>query len=107
MRKTTSLIVALMMAGSAVPGLAQESPPPQPRALADDRPVYETGGKRYETYQQCIAAKKRAQKRGTIAGAVVAGAGAAILGGNLGETALVAGGGALVGREIGRTSKKC
>ena len=72
MRKTTSLILAMMMGGSALPAAAQESPPPQPRAVADDRPVYETGGKRYETYEQCVAAKNRAKKRGTIAGAVVA-----------------------------------
>jgi hypothetical protein len=39
---------------------------------------------------------------------VIAGVGTALLGGNVGETALVAGAGALAGREIGRaTVKQC
>jgi hypothetical protein len=55
-----------------------------------------------------LSAKKRAKARGAVAGAVIAGVGTALLGGNVGETALVAGAGALAGREIGRaTVKRC
>jgi hypothetical protein len=69
--------------------------------------TFEGSKDRFNTLAECRRAKKRAKARGTIAGAAVAGAGAALLGGNLGETALVAGAGALVGRELGRNSKKC
>ena len=75
-------------------------------AMAD--PVrYEYGGKYYETRAECLRAKKRSEKRATIVGAAVAGVGAALLGGNVGETALVAGGGAVVGNVIASKSKKC
>lgn len=95
----TALAVGLA-APAATPALAQ---------AASNRPVvWEHDGKAYETRQQCLRAKERAKKRGTVAGAAIAGVGAALLGGNLGETALVAGAGALTGREIGRaTAKKC
>jgi len=74
----------------------------------DRRVVYEYDGQAYQTRAQCLQAKERAKKRGTVAGAAIAGVGAALLGGNLGESALVAGAGALTGREIGRaTAKKC
>jgi outer membrane lipoprotein SlyB len=79
-----------------------------PVAPAMAEPVrYEHNGKYYKTRAECQAAKKRAEKRGTIVGAAVAGVGAALLGGNVGETALVAGGGAVVGNALGSKSKKC
>jgi len=68
---------------------------------------YEYNGKYYQTRAECLRAKKRSEKRATIVGAAVAGVGAALLGGNLGETALVAGGGAVVGNVIASKSKKC
>ncbi len=67
---------------------------------------YQYNGHNYNNLQQCLDAKRRAKKNGAIAGAVVAGVGAALLGANFGETALVAGGGAVVGHTIG-ASKKC
>lgn len=98
MRIVHSLIVTAIVAG--VPVL--------PAAARDDRrPRYEYDGRYYSSYQQCRAEKRRAEKRGTIAGAATAGIGAALLGGNLGESALVAGGGAIVGNVIGKNSKKC
>lgn len=97
----TLLIIAIslgLMAPAATPVFAQQS-----RAT-----LYEYNGKQYNSLAQCQRAKKRAKARGAVAGAVIAGAGTALLGGNLGETALVAGAGALAGREIGRASvKRC
>ena len=77
--------------------------------FAKSRPtLYEYSGKRYNSLASCQRAKKRAKARGAVAGAVIAGAGTALFGGNFGETALVAGAGALAGREIGRaTVKQC
>lgn len=97
----TPLILAIslgLMAPVATPVFAQQGRPM----------LYEYDGKQYNTLAQCQRAKKRAKARGAVAGAVIAGAGAALLGGNVGETALVAGAGALAGREIGRrTAKQC
>jgi uncharacterized membrane protein len=67
---------------------------------------YEYDGRFYDSLEECRASKKKAKKDGAIAGAAAAGVGAAILGANLGEAALIAGGGALVGKQIGK-SKKC
>lgn len=76
-------------------------------AMAEARSgYYEFKGKRYATYEQCMAAKKRSQRRATVAGAAAAGVGAALLGGGVGESLLVAGGGALVGNELGKSSKR-
>lgn len=74
---------------------------------ANAKPRYEYNGRYYNSYAQCRAEKRRAQKRGTIVGAATAGIGAALLGGNLGESALIAGGGAVVGNVVGKNSKKC
>lgn len=96
----TPLIIAVSL-GLLAPAAAP--------AFAQARPVlYEYGGKQFNSLADCQRAKKRAKARATVAGAVIAGAGAALLGGNVGETALVAGAGALAGREIGRrTVKQC
>jgi hypothetical protein len=75
--------------------------------LAKSQTRYVYDGRYYESRQQCLDAKKRAQQRGTVVGAATAGVGAALLGGNLAESALVAGGGALVGNQLGKNSKKC
>ena len=98
----------------AVATLSLAAPAAAPAAAQETREARNDGGfsfegskDRYRTLAECRRAKNRAKARGTVAGAAVAGAGAAILGGNLGETALVAGAGALVGRELGRGSKKC
>lgn len=100
MRKTMMIAAVLgLSAPVAVPVQAQSN---------DGPVVYETGGKRYNSLAECQRAKKRAKNRATVAGAAIAGAGAALLGGNVAETALVAGAGALAGREIGRrTAKQC
>lgn len=100
MHKTLIIAALVGMAGPvATPAVAQRNNGPV---------LYETGGKRYNSLAECQRAKKRAKDRATVAGAALAGAGAALLGGNLGETALVAGAGALAGREIGkRTVRQC
>lgn len=102
-RVSTPLLmaVAIGLAGPvALPAEAQSN--------SNRRVVYEYDGKAYQTLAECQRAKERAKKRGAVAGAVIAGAGAALLGSNLGESALVAGAGALTGREIGRaTARKC
>lgn len=98
MRIVSSLVMAAVLAGvPAIPAAARD----------DRRPRYEYDGRYYNSYRQCRAEKRRAEKRGTVVGAATAGIGAALLGGNLGESALVAGGGALVGNVIGKNSKKC
>ncbi len=58
----------------------------------------------------CFIERKKAQKKGTVIGAAGAGATGAIAGGNLGESLLAAGAGALAGNQIGKeagTSKRC
>ena len=96
----TSLMIAVSM------GLMMPAVTP---VFAQNRPtLYEYNGNRYNSLATCQRAKKRAKARGAVAGAVIAGAGTALLGGNFGETALVAGAGALAGREIGRASvRRC
>lgn len=99
MRPLIMMIAAMAVAS---PALAQQSAPangPVPQ-------MFETGGKTYATLEECLRAKKRAKTRATIAVAVIAGAGAAVLGGNVGETALVAGAGALAGREIAKATTR-
>lgn len=99
----TPLIIAVSL------GLLMPAVTPAIAQPGHSRPVlYEYGGKRYNSLAACQHAKKRAKARGAVAGAAIAGVGAALLGGNFGETALVAGAGALAGREIGRsTVKQC
>lgn len=67
---------------------------------------YQYDGRGYSSLAQCQAAKRKAGKDGAIVGAATAGIGSAILGANLGEAALIAGGGALVGNQLGK-AKKC
>ena len=86
------LLIALAAPAAAKP----HSPDHGTRQHADRR-----------AYEQCLEDQRQAQKKGTIVGAAGAGAATAIFGGNLGQTALVAGGGALTGRAIGKGSKKC
>ena len=99
MRTPLMLAVSLgLMLPSVTPAFAQQGQPT----------LYEYNGMQYNTLAQCQRAKKRAKDRGAVAGAGIAGVGTALLGGNVGETALVAGAGALAGREIGRaTVKQC
>jgi hypothetical protein len=109
LRNPMLIMAVIGLSGPAMsPALAQQNgnqAQSQPQSLPT---LYEYDGKSYQTLEQCLRAKKRAKARGAIAGAVIAGAGAALLGGNVGESALVAGAGALAGREIGRaTAKRC
>ncbi len=96
MRIITSLLVTAI--ALSVPSL--------PAAAKSNKQRYEYDGRYYNSVAQCQEAKRKAKKDGTIVGAAVAGVGAAVLGANLGETALIAGGGALVGNQLGK-SKKC
>lgn len=115
--RVLSVIIAASLA--AAPTLAQtrESPPPQalgPAAagqpgMARPQPqpqTWETGGKTYASYEDCMAARKKAEKKGAIIGAVVGGGATALLGGNVGKSALGAGAGALVGSQVSK-GKKC
>jgi outer membrane lipoprotein SlyB len=103
LRNPLLIAAAIGLAGPAVnPVLAQSSN----QANNNRQVLYEYDGKSYQTLDQCLRAKKKAKARGAIAGAAIAGVGTAILGGNLAESALVAGAGALAGREIGRASAK-
>ncbi|PZN94457.1 MAG: hypothetical protein DCF31_09535 [Alphaproteobacteria bacterium] len=95
MRITSTLLIAAIAA--TLPALPAE---------ARSKTRYEYNGRTYNSYQQCAAAKKKHKRDGALAGAAIAGVGAALLGGNLGESALIAGGGAVVGHEIG-AKKRC
>ena len=90
------LAATLVLGGAAAPALAKKS----------NQTRYEYNGKYYNSYAACRASRNKSVKEGTIVGAAVAGVGAAVLGANLGETALIAGGGALVGNQLGKT-KRC
>lgn len=96
MRMITTALVAALAVG--MPGVAAAKNNSQTR--------YEYNGRYYNSLAECRERKRKAEKDGTIVGAAVAGVGAAVLGANLGETALIAGGGALVGNQLGK-SKKC
>jgi hypothetical protein len=96
MRIITSIVIAAIAA--AVPSI--------PAAAKHSQTRYENNGHYYNSLEQCRESKRKAKKDGTIVGAAVAGVGAAVLGANLGETALIAGGGALVGNQLGK-SKRC
>ncbi len=99
MRSVTPLLIAVM--AFYVPAL-----PAAARGNNQHAQRYEYDGRYYNNIAQCQEAKRKARRNGTIVGAAVAGVGAAVLGANLGETALIAGGGALVGNQLGK-SKKC
>jgi hypothetical protein len=92
---TTTLIATLAM---GMPTLAA--------AKSNNQTRFEYNGRYYNSLAECQERKRKAKKDGTIVGAAVAGVGAAVLGANLGETALIAGGGAVVGNQLGK-SKKC
>jgi len=96
MRIINSLVIASFAAASfaAVPVQARKN----------DRYYY--GDQSYSSYAACKRARDRAGKRGTVIGAVGAGAGAALLGGNVGELLLGAGVGAVAGNQIGRATEK-
>lgn len=79
---------------------------PAPAEARKQQVRYETNGRYYNSAAECRAAKNKAAKDGAIVGAATAGIGSALLGANLGEAALIAGGGALVGNQIGK-SKSC
>ena len=93
----TALAMLLAIGTSASPTLAKTQ---------QNQTRYEHNGQYYNSLRECQNRKNKSTKDGTIVGAAVAGVGAAVLGANLGQTALIAGGGALVGNQIGKT-KKC
>lgn len=64
-------------------------------------------GRAYNSYEACRDAKTRSRNRGAIMGGVAAGGVAAATGGNLTETAIAAGAGALAGGAIGSGMKRC
>lgn len=79
---------------------------PAPAEARDKRVRYENNGRYYNSYASCRAAKRKAARDGAIVGAATAGLGSALLGANLGEAALIAGGGAIVGNQLGK-AKRC
>ncbi|QXQ05862.1 hypothetical protein KX816_16865 [Sphingosinicellaceae bacterium] len=95
------LLSSLVLAAVATTSLAVT---PAEARRHDNR--YYDGNRYYSSYDDCMRRRSRAAKRGTVIGAVGAGAGAAVLGGNLGESLLGAGVGAVAGNAIGRGSEK-
>ena len=97
MRLTSTIVIAALAAAMpAIPAAARHH----------HDAGYRYNGQNYNSYEQCREARSRHKRDGTIAGAAIAGVGAAVLGANLGTSALIAGGGAVVGHEIGR-KKHC
>ncbi len=94
-----TMAVLLGLGGMAAPSMAKSH-------HNNQQTRYEYNGNYYNSLEECREKKNKAKKDGAIVGAATAGVGAAILGANLGEAALIAGGGALVGNQIGK-SKKC
>ena len=90
-------IVSMAIAATSVPAMAKNR----------ERTQWVYDGRAYESYEQCRKARADSKKKAAIVGAASAGTVAAIAGGNLGETALVAGAGALTGAVIGKNAKKC
>ena len=97
MRVVTALLIAAM--ALCVPAL------PATASSKQYAQRYEYEGRYYKSVAQCRQAKRKARKNGAIVGAAVAGVGAVVLGANLGKTALIAGGGALVGNQLGQSNK--
>ncbi len=64
------------------------------------------GDRVYATRAECLAARRDAQRRGAVVGAAGGAATGAIAGGNLPETALAAGAGALAGAALG-SARRC
>ena len=92
----------------ALAGVAMATAPTAPLlAKKKDQTQWTYDGRAYDSYEQCKKAKDKSRDRAAIVGAASAGTVAAIAGGNLGETALVAGAGALTGAVIGKNAKKC
>ena len=95
----------LVFALSAGPALAQTKLSSSERA----RVARAAPGERSDL-RNCLIERKKGQKKGTVIGAAGAGGTAAIAGGNLGESLLGAGIGALAGNQIGKeaaTSRYC
>jgi hypothetical protein len=95
--RTAAILSALALLGAL---------PAAPLA-AKEKQQWVYNGRAYDSYEQCREARKKSKARAAIVGAAAAGGVAAIAGGNLGETALVAGAGALAGSVIGKNAKKC
>jgi hypothetical protein len=68
---------------------------------------YSYGGRSYASRQECLDAKKRDKTTGTVVGALGGAATGAILGGNVGETALAAGVGAAGGNVLSGRNRPC
>lgn len=103
LKHVTLALLALSVAAPpvlAATTLSQSERERVARAARSDRP----------DLRACLIERKKGQKKGTVIGAAGAGGGAAVAGGNLGESLLGAGIGALAGNQIGKeaaTSKRC
>ena len=80
---------------------------PVATASAKQKTQWVHDGRAYSSYEACKRAKDKSRDRAAVVGAVGSGAVAAIAGGSVAETALVAGAGALTGAVIGKNAKKC
>lgn len=90
-------VVSMALAVPTVPAVAKKK----------DQTQWVYDGRAYDSYESCKKAKDKSRNRSAVVGAASAGTVAAIAGGSLGETALVAGAGALAGAVIGKNAKKC
>lgn len=92
----------------ALAGFAMAATPTAPLlAKKKDKTQWVYDGRAYESYEACKKAKDKSRDRAAVVGAASAGTVAAVAGGSLAETALVAGAGALTGAVIGKNAKKC
>lgn len=64
------------------------------------------GDRVYASREECLAAKRDSQRRAAVVGAAGGAATGALAGGNLGETALASGAGALAGAALA-SARRC
>lgn len=76
-------------------------------AASSHRGGWQYGDRVYSSRQDCLDAKRRAKAQGTVVGALGGAATGAVLGGNVGETALAAGAGALAGNVLSGRNRNC
>jgi outer membrane lipoprotein SlyB len=103
-------IVASIAAGAALCALVSAPASAQSLSSKDKERVARAAPRDQDDVYNCLKAKKKGAKKGTIIGAAGGAGTALIAGGNLGETALASGAGALAGNLIGKgtsTNKYC
>lgn len=102
--------IASIAAGALLCAFVATPLPAQKLSDKDKARVARAAPEDQDAVYNCLRAKKKGQKTGTIVGAAGGAGTALIAGGNFGETLLASGAGALAGNLIGKgagTNKSC